>query len=144
MRYHTDNRIDYSENCNRRRKPFSMENKENILRVIENYINSAYESDGATMRKIFDDDARVTGHINGKLIRQTKEDWAKFVEKNTPSPKEQGKTKSYDILMVDAGEETAVAKVKSEYINIMFIDTLSFLKIDNNWKIYNKVFEAIN
>ena len=46
--------------------------------------------------------------------------------------------------MVDAGEETAVVKVKSEYINIMFIDTLSFLKIDNNWKIYNKVFEGIN
>ena len=46
--------------------------------------------------------------------------------------------------MVDVGEETAVVKVKSEYINIMFTDTLSFLKIDNNWKIYNKVFEGIN
>ena len=44
--------------------------------------------------------------------------------------------------MVDAGEETAVVKVKSEYINIMFTDTLSFLRIDNEWKIYNKVFEA--
>ena len=121
-----------------------MENKEKVLKVVENYINSAYESDGATMRKIFDDDARVTGHINGKLLRQTKEDWAKFVEKNIPSPKEQGKIKECDILMVDCGEETAVVKVKSEYINIMFTDTLSFLKIDGNWKIYNKVFESIN
>ena len=107
-----------------------MENKEEVLKVVEDYINSAFESDGITTRKIFDDDARVTGHINGKLIRQTKEDWAKFVEKNIPSPKEQGKVKSYDILMVDAGEETAVVKVKSEYINIIFLDTLSFLKID--------------
>ena len=121
-----------------------MKNKENVLKVVEDYINSAYESDGSTMRKIFDDDARVTGHINGKLIRQTKEDWAKFVEKNIPSPKEQGKVKDYDILMFDSGEETAAVKVKSEYINIIFIDTLSFLKIDGNWKIYNKVFESIN
>ena len=121
-----------------------MKNKEKVLKVVEDYINSAYESDGSTMRKIFDDDARVTGHINGKLLRQTKEDWAKFVEKNIPSPKEQGKIKECDILMVDCGEETAVVKVKSEYINIMFIDTLSFLKIDGNWKIYNKVFESIN
>ena len=44
--------------------------------------------------------------------------------------------------MVDIGEEPAAVKVKSEYINIMFTDTLSFLRIDNEWKIYNKVFEA--
>ena len=121
-----------------------MKNKEKVLKVVEDYINSAYESDGDMTRKIFDDDARVTGHINGKLIRQTKEDWATFVEKNIPSPKEQGKTKAYDILMVDAGEETAVVKVKSEYIGFMFIDTLSLLKVDNDWKIYNKVFESIS
>ena len=46
--------------------------------------------------------------------------------------------------MVDTGEETAVVKVKSEYINIMFTDTLSFLRVDNEWKIYNKVFEAMS
>ena len=121
-----------------------MENRELVLKVVEDYIYSAYESDGAMTRKIFDDDAKVTGHINGKLIRQTKEDWATFVEKNIPSPKEQGKSKAYKILMVDTGEETAVVKVKSEYINIMFTDTLSFLRVDNEWKIYNKVFEAMS
>ena len=121
-----------------------MDNKELVLKVVEDYINSAYESDGAMTRKIFDDDARVTGHINGKLIRQTKEEWATFVEKNIPSPKEQGKAKAYDILMVDVSEETAVVKVKSEYIGLIFIDTLSFLKIDKDWKIYNKVFESIS
>ena len=119
-----------------------MKNKERVLKVVEDYISSAFESDGATTRKIFDDDAKVTGHINNKLIRQTKEDWATFVEKNIPSPKEQGKSKAYEILMVDAGEETAVVKVKSEYIDIIFTDTLSLLKIDNEWKIYNKIFEA--
>ncbi len=119
-----------------------MDNKELVLKVVEDYINSAHESDGAMTRKIFDDDARVTGYINGKLIRQTKEEWAIFVEKNIPSPKEQGKSKDYDILMFDTGEETAVVKVKSEYINIMFTDTLSFLKVYNEWKIYNKVFEV--
>ena len=121
-----------------------MKNKEKVLKVVEDYIDSAYKSDGATMRKIFDEDARVTGHINGKLIRQTKEDWAKFVERNIPSPKEQGKIKNYNVLMVDTGEETAVVKVKSEYIDIMFTDTLSLIKIDHNWKIYNKLFESTN
>ena len=121
-----------------------MKNKEKVLKVVEDYIDSAYESDGATIRKIFDEDATVTGHINGRLIRQTKEDWAKFVERNIPSPKEQGKIKNYNVLMVDTGEETAVVKVKSEYIDIMFTDTLSLIKIDHNWKIYNKLFESTN
>ena len=80
-----------------------MKNREEVLTVVEDYIISAYESDGATMRTIFDDDARVTGHINNKLIRQTKEDWATLVEKNIPSPKEHGKSKSYKILMVEVG-----------------------------------------
>ena len=56
-----------------------MENKAKVLKVVADYINSAYESDGATMRKIFGDDAMVTGYLKGKLIRQTKEDWANFV-----------------------------------------------------------------
>ena len=34
-----------------------MGNKAEVLKVVEDYINSAYESDGASMRKIFDDDA---------------------------------------------------------------------------------------
>ena len=118
-----------------------MKNKEKVLKVVEHYIDSAYESDGSTMRKIFDEDARITGYINGRLIRQTREDWAKFVEKNIPSPKEQGKIKDYNVLIIDTGEETAVVKVKSEYLDMMFTDTLSFIKIDDNWKIYNKVFE---
>ena len=41
-----------------------MKNKEKVLKVVEDYINSAYESDGATTRKIFDDDAKVTGSIS--------------------------------------------------------------------------------
>ena len=101
-----------------------MKNKEKILKVVEHYINSAYESDGAMTRKIFDDDAKVSGHINGKLIRQTKEDWATFVEKNIPSPEEQGKSKSYKILMVEVGEETAVVKVKSVNCQIQIFNVL--------------------
>ncbi len=120
-----------------------MQNKSEVLKLVGDYIVSTHESDGKLTRKIFDADAKVTGHINGKLIRQTREDWANFVEKNIPSPKEVGKKKDYKILMIDVGDETAVVKVKSEYINIIFVDTLSFLKIEGTWKIYNKVFEEI-
>ena len=70
-----------------------MDNKELVIKVVEDYIDSAYESDGAMTRKIFDDDARVTGHINGKLIRQTKEEWATFVKKISHHRKNKGNLK---------------------------------------------------
>ncbi len=121
-----------------------MDEKNEIIEVVEKYIESAHLSDGKLVRDIFHEDAKVTGHINGKLLRQSKEDWAKFVENLQPSPKESGKEKHFDVHLVDAGSETAVAKVKSSYIGFIFVDTLSFIKIDGKWFIYNKIFEAVD
>ena len=77
-------------------------------------------------------------------MRQSKEDWAKFVENLQPSPKKSGKKKHFDVHLVDVGSETGVVKVTSSYIDINFIDTLSFIKVDGNWFIYNKIFEAVD
>ena len=109
----------------------------------EKYIESAYKSDGKLVRDIFHEDSKITGHIKGKLLRQSKEDWAKFVENHQPSPKQKGEEKHFDIHLVDVGKETAVAKVKSSYIDMVFMDTLSFIKLDGKWFIYNKIFETV-
>ena len=120
-----------------------MNERKEILAVVEEYIQSAHKSDGKLVRKIFHEDAKITGHIKGKLLRQSKEDWARFVENLQPSPKEKNEKKHYDIELIDLGKETAVAKVKSNYINMVFVDTLSFLKTEGKWVIYNKIFEAL-
>ena len=121
-----------------------MNEKEEVLAVVEKYIESAHVSDGKLVREIFHEDSKVTGHIKGKLLKQSKEDWANFVENHKPSPKEKNKEKQFDILLLDIGKETAVVKVKSNYINMVFVDTLSFLKVQGKWLIYNKIFEAID
>ena len=76
-------------------------------------------------------------------MRQSKEDWAKFVENHYPSPKHKGEEKHFDIHLVDVGKETAVVKVKSSYIDMIFMDTLSFIKVEGKWFIYNKIFETV-
>ena len=43
---------------------------------------------------------------------------------------------------MDITGETAVAKVRDGYIGIVFVDTLSFLKVDGQWVIYNKLFHV--
>ena len=120
-----------------------MNEKNQILEVVEKYIESAHTSDGKLVRDIFHEDAKVTGHLNGKLLRQSKEDWANFVENYQPSPKQKGEEKHFEIHLVDVGIETAVAKVKSSYIDMIFMDTLSFIKVEGKWLIYNKIFESV-
>ena len=47
-----------------------------------------------------------------------------------------------ETLSVDITGDTAVAKVRDGYLGMIFIDTLSMLKIDESWVIYNKLFHV--
>jgi hypothetical protein len=37
---------------------------------------------------------------------------------------------------------TAAVKVRDKYLGITFLDTLSLIKIDDQWSIYNKLFNV--
>ena len=58
------------------------------------------------------------------------------------SPKEKGDEILLETLSVDITGETAVAKVRDGYIGVVFVDTRSFLKVDGQWVIYNKLFHV--
>ena len=116
--------------------------KKKIEHTIQAYYDSMYFSDGSLVRKIFHQDAKITGYLNNKLLRQSVEDFASLVEHQKPSPKENKDKIILEILSLDIGKTTAVAKVRDNYIGMIFIDTLSLIKIENNWQIYNKLFEV--
>ncbi len=116
--------------------------KKKIETTIQTYYDSMYFSDGDLVRKIFHQDAKITGYLNNKLLRQSVEDFASFVEQQKPSPKEKEEKIILEILSLDIEKTTAVAKVRDNYLGMIFIDTLSLIKIENNWQIYNKLFEV--
>ncbi len=47
-----------------------MNDRDEVLEVLEKYIESAHTSDGELVRDIFHEDSKVTGHIKGKFLRQ--------------------------------------------------------------------------
>ena len=116
--------------------------KKKIEQTVKTYYDSMYFSDGDLVRKVFHQDAKITGYLSNKLLRQSVEDFASFVENQKPSPKEKEDKIILEILSLDIGQTTAVAKVRDNYIGMIFIDTLSLIKIENNWQIYNKLFEV--
>ena len=119
-----------------------MSETEKVQEAIELYFDSMYESNEEKVRKVFHPSAKITGFMRGKLLEQSVDQFAAFVVAQEPSPKEKGDEILLETLSVDITGETAVAKVRDGYIGIVFVDTLSFLKVDGQWVIYNKLFHV--
>jgi len=94
------------------------------------------ESSRIITREAFHPDARVSGRIGGQLQDQSAASFADFVESKQPSAKEKGDEAVVEIISLQINGETAVARVRDEYLGMTFLDNLAFLKIDQNWSIY--------
>ena len=70
------------------------------------------------------------------------DDFAGFVASQQPSPKEKGENVIFEIITCEIEGTTAVVKLRDKYLGITFMDILSFIKIEGEWKIYNKLFNV--
>jgi hypothetical protein len=69
-------------------------------------------------------------------------EFAEFVSSQQPSPKENNDEVLLEIISCEINGSTASAKVRDGYLGMIFLDTLSFLKVNDEWKIYNKLFHV--
>ena len=120
------------------------EDKDKISEAVQLYFDSMYESSEEKVRQVFHKDAKITGYLQGNLSEQSVDGFAIFVSSQTPSPAEKEEEKLLEILSIDIAGSTAVAIVRDGYIGMVFKDTLSFLKIDDDWVIYNKLYHVEN
>ena len=119
-----------------------MQDKDAIAAVIRTYFDCMNESSAEKVREAFHSNARITGYLPDGLHEMTVEDFAKFVASQQPSPKEKGDAEVLELVSLDIAGNTAVARVRDQYLGMNFLDTLSFLKIDSEWFIYNKLFHV--
>jgi len=118
------------------------EDKNKISEAIQLYFDSMYESSEEKVRQVFHKDAKITGYMQGSLMEQSVDSFAKFVASQTPSAAEKNEEKLLETLSLEVIGSTAVAKVRDGYLGMVFQDTLSFLKIGDDWVIYNKLFHV--
>ncbi|MFL2479243.1 MAG: nuclear transport factor 2 family protein [Verrucomicrobiales bacterium] len=119
-----------------------MNDQEQIETVVRLYIESMNESNPDKVKKAFHENAKVVGFLHGDLLQLSVNDFAGFVASQQPSPKEKGEDVVFEILTCEIEGTTALVKIRDEYLGITFLDTLSFLKADGEWKIYNKLFNV--
>ena len=116
--------------------------KNKISEAIQLYFDSMYESSEEKVRQVFHKDAKITGYMQGSLMEQSVDSFAKFVASQTPSAAEKNEEKLLETLSLEVVGSTAVARVRDGYLGMVFQDTLSFLKIGDDWVIYNKLFHV--
>ncbi|MDA1075210.1 MAG: nuclear transport factor 2 family protein [Proteobacteria bacterium] len=112
-----------------------------INQCVQVYFDSMYESSADKVRKAFHPNAKITGFLPDGLHEMSVSAFADFVA-GQPSAKANGEAARLDILSVELAGETAVARVRDDYLGMTFLDTLSLLKVDDKWSIYNKLFHV--
>ena len=119
-----------------------MNNKEQIEEVVQLYVDSMNESNSEKVKQAFHNNAKVVGYLHGDFMEMSVDDFAGFVSSQQPSPKDKGENVVFEILAIEIEGTTAMVKVRDTYLGITFLDTLSFIKVDEVWKIYTKLFNV--
>ncbi len=114
--------------------------QEALAAIIQVYFECMFESSAEKTHQAFHPNARITGVMGGNWQEMTVAEFAALVAKQQPSPKDQGLTPRLDILSIEVAGNTAVARVRDDYLGLTFLDTLAFVAIDGEWSIYNKLF----
>lgn len=119
-----------------------MNDEQQIKDTIQTYFDCMYESSAEKTHAAFHPNAKITGYLQDGLHQMSVDEFAGFVTSQQPSPKAKGEAARLEILSLDIAGDTAVSRVRDDYLGMTFLDTLSLLKTDNRWSIYNKLFHV--
>lgn len=104
---------------------------------VEAYLRGHVTGDGEEWRKAFHPSAMVTGVRDGKLVSVSAPD---FIARAPGKPAADEALRRRRIVSIDVAGDAAVAKVELDYPKVFFVDYLSLLKIDGEWKIAQKTY----
>jgi len=119
-----------------------MSDEEQIRGTVQTYFECMYESSADKTHAAFHPSAKITGYLEDGLHEMSVAEFADFVSSQQPSAKVKGEAARLDIVSIDIAGDTAVSRVRDDYLGMTFLDTLSLLKSDGQWAIYNKLFHV--
>ena len=106
---------------------------------LENYINAHATGNPDYIRKAFFPEAKIMAFRDGKLLNLSVEEFAsRFSGK--PAPDESQRKRRIDSLNITGN--AGVARIVLDYPDVTLVDYMSLLKVNGEWKIVNKVFNA--
>jgi hypothetical protein len=119
-----------------------MSDEHDIRQTIQTYFEGMHESSPDKARAAFHSNATITGYLEEELHELSVDEFADFVASRQPSPNQHGAHARLDVVSVEISGETAVARVRDDYLGMTFLDSLSLLFADGRWQIYTKLFDV--
>ncbi len=106
---------------------------------LENYLQAHATGNPDLIRRAFHADARIMAFRDGKLLNLSVEEFAsRFNGKAADDEAKRQRT----IESLEITGNAAIAKIVLDYPTVKFVDYMSLLKIDGEWKIVSKSFYA--
>jgi len=110
-----------------------------VRTVVQSYLHGLKFNDVESLKKAFWPDAKLFWvKPNGQLGQLTQEEWYKGFA-GSAGKEEKGELK---ITAIDITDNAASVKVHEDYPTSNYIDYLSLLKFNGEWRIVNKIYTS--
>lgn len=111
-----------------------------IVDILERYCDGLYRCDTAVLQTVFHPQAQYFTASEGELLHLDMATYFPIVEART-SPQSRGEPYQFAIDSIEfAGPVTAFARMRCTMLARRYIDFLTLLQIDGEWRIIAKVF----
>jgi hypothetical protein len=114
------------------------ENIKEIENLITNYFEGIFYGDITKLKSCFHKNVYIYGDIKGVNYLKSINEYLEGV-KNRQSPKDLNENLKMKIIGIDIMGKIAMAKLHVPMLGYNYYDYLSLTKINNDWKIVNKL-----
>lgn len=113
-----------------------------VLKVLGLYYDGLYRLDIEQLAKVFSPSARYASASSGELIELSIEDYLPRLSARV-APAEAGTPFGFSVdLLTFAGPVTALAKLRCSLFDHDYIDFLTLVRLNGEWRIQSKVFHG--
>src|SRR5688572_30325459 len=116
--------------------------KDAVRVPLENYIKAHATGDPEFAKKAFHTEGNMIWIRDAKYTIETFDSFIKRAFTGKPAADEEKRKEGRRIEAVDISGNAAVARIVLDYPSVKFVDYMTLLKIDGEWKIVNKSFYA--
>lgn len=109
---------------------------------LENYLLAHATGNPEYARKAFHTEGNMTWIREGKFTSESFDAFIKRAFTGKPAADEDKRKDRRKIEMIDIAGNAAIARIVLDYPSVKFVDFMTLLKIDGEWKIVNKTFFA--
>lgn len=108
-----------------------------IRRVIQDYFDGIVKYDTIALKRAFHPQAVITASFPNGEYRRGFAEWSRFVERGAPPANPQEYVNV--IEQVERTGTAAVVRTRLTWPQVIYVDYLSLLRVDGQWKIVDKI-----